>query len=146
MLSVSYVKGRGFSSTLSNEFEERRAGRSMVMPPPADRPLTPKQAARRSMLWGRAMDRHRAAHAALAVKVAAEAKIRAAGVNAGKHGGTSRGRGSGRLRLWECECQRPVKVRVGSDLFAAHCDHLRAAVSQGVVRAGILHRKMYTPA
>lgn len=61
----------------------------------------------------------------------------------GTRGGTSRGKGSGsRLRLWECGCERPceihavnpagsatckscrkpVKVRVASDDFHAHCD------------------------
>lgn len=41
----------------------------------------------------------------------------------GTRGGTSRGKGSGsRLRLWECGCERPVKVRVASDEFQAHCD------------------------
>ena len=39
----------------------------------------------------------------------------------GTRGGISRGPGSGsRLRLWECAC--PVKVRVASDQFRAHCD------------------------
>jgi hypothetical protein len=41
----------------------------------------------------------------------------------GTKGGTSRGKGSGsRMRLWECKCPRPVKVRVASDDFQAHCD------------------------
>lgn len=41
----------------------------------------------------------------------------------GTRGGKSRGTGSGsRLRLWECACERPVKVRVASDDFRAHCD------------------------
>lgn len=41
----------------------------------------------------------------------------------GSRGGTSRGTGSGsRLRLWECECDKPVKVRVASDDFRATCD------------------------
>jgi hypothetical protein len=41
----------------------------------------------------------------------------------GTRGGKSRGTGSGsRLRLWECGCERPVKVRVASDDFRAHCD------------------------
>lgn len=41
----------------------------------------------------------------------------------GARGGTSRGAGSGsRLRLWECECDRPIKVRIASDDFQAHCD------------------------
>lgn len=40
----------------------------------------------------------------------------------GTRGGISRGPGSGsRLRLYKCECQRPVKVRVASDDFRARC-------------------------
>jgi hypothetical protein len=37
----------------------------------------------------------------------------------GTRGGRSRGPGSGRLRLYECEC--PVKVRVASNNFQARC-------------------------
>jgi hypothetical protein len=41
----------------------------------------------------------------------------------GTQGGTSRGPGSGsRLRLYMCECERSVRVRVASDEFRAHCD------------------------
>jgi hypothetical protein len=41
----------------------------------------------------------------------------------GTRGGTSRGAGSGsRMRLYECKCDKPVKVRVASDEFKAHCD------------------------
>jgi hypothetical protein len=41
----------------------------------------------------------------------------------GTRGGKSRGTGSGsRLRLWECGCERPVKVRVASDAFDATCN------------------------
>lgn len=41
----------------------------------------------------------------------------------GTRGGKSRGAGSGsRLRLWECGCERPVKVRVASDHFDATCN------------------------
>lgn len=41
----------------------------------------------------------------------------------GTHGGRSRGKGSGsRLRLWQCSCEPPIKVRVASDRFRAHCD------------------------
>jgi len=37
-------------------------------------------------------------------------------------GSKSRGAGSGsRLRLWICDCQKPVKVRVASDDFRATC-------------------------
>lgn len=39
----------------------------------------------------------------------------------GVKGGKSFGTGSGRLRLWECECAKPVKVRVASDTFRAVC-------------------------
>jgi hypothetical protein len=40
----------------------------------------------------------------------------------GTQGGTSRGPGSGsRLRLYMCECERPVRVRVASDDFMARC-------------------------
>jgi hypothetical protein len=47
----------------------------------------------------------------------------------GTRGGQSRGKGSGsRLRLWECECApKPIKVRVSSDNFQAHCDRCGAA-------------------
>lgn len=39
----------------------------------------------------------------------------------GSKGGTSYG--TGRLRLWECDCSpKPVKVRVASDDFKATCD------------------------
>jgi len=49
----------------------------------------------------------------------------------GTKGGTSRGKGSGsRQRLWECECERPVKVRVASDDFKAHCDECGAAFTR----------------
>lgn len=38
----------------------------------------------------------------------------------GTRGGKSRGVGSGsRLRLWECDCQKPVKVRLACDVFDA---------------------------
>lgn len=49
----------------------------------------------------------------------------------GSRGGKSRGVGSGsRLRLYVCECEKPVKVRVASDTFAAHCDACGAAFKQ----------------
>lgn len=45
------------------------------------------------------------------------------GAGIGTRGGKSRGTGSGsRYRLWECSCEPPVKVRVASDHFRAHCD------------------------
>ena len=47
--------------------------------------------------------------------------LRPCSAGIGTKGGTSRGRGSGsRQRLWECQCPRPVKVRVASDSFQAH--------------------------
>jgi hypothetical protein len=40
----------------------------------------------------------------------------------GTAGGTSRGPGSGsRLRLYVCQCERPVRVRVASNDFLARC-------------------------
>lgn len=40
----------------------------------------------------------------------------------GSCGGKSQGPGSGRLRLWVCEClPKPVRVRVASDDFRARC-------------------------
>jgi hypothetical protein len=33
--------------------------------------------------------------------------------------------GTTRLRLWECGCSKPVKVRVASDDFQAHCDRCK---------------------
>ena len=32
-----------------------------------------------------------------------------------------------RLRLWECQCEKPVKVRVASDDFQAICNHCEQA-------------------
>ena len=52
-------------------------------------------------------------------------------VSIGVRGGKSRGTGSGSsLRLYVCECTPPVKVRVSSDAFAAHCDHCAQSFSQ----------------
>jgi hypothetical protein len=49
--------------------------------------------------------------------------VRPCRAGTGTRGGKSRGAGSGsRLRLWECGCERPVKVRVASDDFRATCD------------------------
>lgn len=49
-------------------------------------------------------------------------KIAPCPMGIGTRGGKSRGVGSGsRLRLWECGCAKPVKVRVASDDFQATC-------------------------
>jgi len=49
--------------------------------------------------------------------------VRPCPMGIGAHGGKSRGKGSGsRLRLWECACNPPIKARVCSDKFTAHCD------------------------
>lgn len=42
-------------------------------------------------------------------------------VGMGTRGGTTRGPGSGRMRLWICECPKPVRVRVASDDLRALC-------------------------
>jgi len=58
-------------------------------------------------------------------------KPRPCSAGIGTKGGKSRGTGSGsRLRLWECECARPVKVRVASDDFRAHCDECGSAFAR----------------
>lgn len=51
-------------------------------------------------------------------------KFKPCGAGIGTRGGKSRGTGSGsRLRLWACDgCEPPVKARVASDTFRAHCD------------------------
>lgn len=69
------------------------------------------------------------------LKVAPGTKIagRACPMGRGTRGGTSYGKGSGRLRLWECACARPVKVRVASDDFRATCDRCHSPFTrQGV--------------
>lgn len=54
--------------------------------------------------------------------------IKPCGAGKGTKGGKSFGTGSGsRLRLWECDCRPPVKVRVASDRFRARCDECRCA-------------------
>jgi hypothetical protein len=61
----------------------------------------------------------------------ANVKPRPCSAGIGTKGGTSRGKGSGsRMRLWECECARPVKVRVASDDFRAHCDECESAFAR----------------
>jgi uncharacterized paraquat-inducible protein A len=35
------------------------------------------------------------------------------------------------MRLWECKCERPVKVRVASDEFEATCDRCNAKFERG---------------
>ena len=48
--------------------------------------------------------------------------LKPCGAGIGTKGGKSRGVGSGsRLRLWECQCEPPVKVRIGRDVFNAQC-------------------------
>jgi hypothetical protein len=49
--------------------------------------------------------------------------LKTCGAGVGTRGGKSRGVGSGsRLRLFQCECIPPVKVRVARDLFDANCN------------------------
>jgi hypothetical protein len=51
-----------------------------------------------------------------------EGKKKSCKAGVGSCGGTSQGAGSGRLRLWLCEClPKPVRVRVASDDFRARC-------------------------
>lgn len=58
-------------------------------------------------------------------------KPRPCSAGVGTRGGKSRGKGSGsRLRLWECACSRPVKVRIASDDFQAHCDRCGTAFAR----------------
>lgn len=46
--------------------------------------------------------------------------LKPCGAGIGTRGGKSRGKGSGsRLRLFECDCERPVKVRLACDEFDA---------------------------
>jgi hypothetical protein len=49
--------------------------------------------------------------------------VRPCSAGVGARGGKSRGKGSGsRMRLWECKCEKPVKVRVASAEFDATCN------------------------
>ncbi len=49
-------------------------------------------------------------------------KPKPCGAGRGTKGGRSSGKGSGsRLRLWQCGCEPPVKVRVARDAFHAQC-------------------------
>lgn len=57
-----------------------------------------------------------------AARLTISTTVRPCSAGRGVKGGKSMGKGSGRLRLWECSCERPVKVRVSSDDFQAHCD------------------------
>jgi hypothetical protein len=47
-------------------------------------------------------------------------------VGVGTRNGKSQGPGSGRLRLWICECDRPYRVRLASDHFNARCQNCGA--------------------
>jgi len=50
-------------------------------------------------------------------------KLKPCGAGIGVRGGKSRGAGSGsRLRLWECECLPPVKLRVARDELDITCN------------------------
>jgi hypothetical protein len=52
----------------------------------------------------------------------------------GTRGGCSRGIGSGsRLRLWICNCNPPVRVRVARDAFRAVCQDCRCAFKRECV-------------
>jgi hypothetical protein len=42
-------------------------------------------------------------------------------IGIGKRRGQTRGPGTGRLRLWICDCARPRRVRIASDKFNARC-------------------------
>lgn len=54
--------------------------------------------------------------------------IRGCQAGIGTRGGTSRGVGSGsRLRLFQCSCAHPVKVRIAADIFDAMHNPCRAA-------------------
>ena len=56
------------------------------------------------------------------------AKLRPCGAGIGIRGGKARGPGSGsRLRLYECDCLPPVKVRVARDDFDATCNCCNAS-------------------
>jgi hypothetical protein len=58
-------------------------------------------------------------------------KLRPCPLGIGTRGGKSRGVGSGsRLRLWQCGCERPVKVRVASDDFDATCNRCGSAFTR----------------
>jgi hypothetical protein len=48
---------------------------------------------------------------------------RPCGAGIGTRGGKSRGKGSGsRMRLWECACDRPIKIRVARDDLDVTCN------------------------
>jgi hypothetical protein len=50
-------------------------------------------------------------------------RLRRCGAGIGTHGGRSRGAGSGsRLRLWECSCEPPIKLRVARDALDITCN------------------------
>jgi hypothetical protein len=54
-------------------------------------------------------------------------KLRPCPMGRGTRGGRSRGPGSGsRLRLFECACEPPIKVRVARDQWDATCHHCQS--------------------
>lgn len=58
--------------------------------------------------------------------------IRPCPLGIGTRGGISRGLGSGsRLRLYVCECSKPIKARVASDEFNATCNVCKASFKRG---------------
>jgi hypothetical protein len=66
-----------------------------------------------------------------ALTLGRSAKYRPCPLGIGTRGGKSRGVGSGsRLRLYQCSCHVPVKVRVASDCFEAHCDRCGESFKQ----------------
>jgi hypothetical protein len=61
---------------------------------------------------------------------------RPCGQGIGTRGGTSRGPGSGRQRLWMCECHPwPYRVRVARQDFSARCEKCGALFKQDAAKA-----------